>query len=665
MKKLLNAFAKFGSYLKNNLKKVFLVSFISLVLIFLAFITFTYFYYSDEISDSKKLVTYKNSGITFYDNKGNFLYAVDGTRNVDLIPTDKIPESLKKATVAIEDSNFYNHSGVSFRGIFRSIINNIRTRDLSGSGGSTITQQLIKNSLLTQNKTIIRKAQEIILAPVAERKYSKDEILQLYLSTVYYGEGSVGAQEAAEVYFSKSLKDLNLAESALLAGLTAAPSAYSPLINPGLAKERQEAVLSEMLTLDYINQSEYDEAVRYEPTFAEKESKIQDPHFVLWLKSELEGKYNQDTLEKNNLEVYTTLDRTLQGKAELVVKSSVEQLKPYGANSAGLLALDNKSGDVLAMVGSADWFDEEADGKFNTVFAKRQPGSSFKPIVYLTAFMNNYTPATLLHDKSTEFEKGYTPTNFDDKFRGDVLARRALASSINVPTVELGIKVGIEKILETAKVVGITTLDKDVKFYGPNLALGGGEVRLFELTNAFATFAREGKLVPVTGIKKILGKNGETIFVSSVSSKSVVDSRYTFLITDILSDDEARSEVFGREGILKISKPTAVKTGTTDDFKDSWTIGYSPSITTGVWVGNTKGKSMDYVAGAIGAAPIWREFMEFALSQRLPENFKKPSGVVTAKVCKKDGLLAKKGAINTYNEYFVQGSAPTKVSDCQ
>ena len=664
MNKLFKPPSKAWFFLKNHPKKVILLFLISVVLIFVAFVAFTYFYYSDEISDSNKLITYKNTGITFYDKNEKFLYATDSVRNIKIISEEEIPNYLKEATLAIEDNNFYNHSGVSVRGIGRSIVNNIRTRDVSGAGGSTITQQLIKNSLLSQNKSIIRKLQEIILALVVEQRYGKDEILQLYLSSVFYGEGSYGAEDAAETYFDKNLKELNISESALIAGLTAAPSVYSPLLNPELAKDRQKVVLEKMLSLGSINQSEYEEAVKYEIIFDEKEADTRSPHFVLWLKEEVEINY-QEELEEGNLEVFTTIDPVLQKRAEVIVKSHVNELSQYGANNGALLSIENKTGEVLAMVGSADWFDDENNGKYNSVFANRQPGSSFKPIVYITAFMNSYTPATVLHDKLTEFEEGYEPTNFDDKFRGDVLSRRALASSINVPTVELGQKVGIDKVLETARNLGITTLDKEAKFYGPNLALGGGEVQLFELTNVFATFARGGSLVPIIGIKKIIDKNDDLIFKSLIYSKRVVDRQSSFLITNILSDDGARSEVFGREGILKTSRPTAVKTGTTDEFKDSWTIGYSPSLTTGVWLGNTQSNSMDYIAGAIGAAPIWNEFMEFALIMSPIEEFEIPDGVVTVKICKNDGLLAKKDAKNSYLEYFVEGTAPKKSGGCK
>ena len=664
MDKLLLFVSQIVSKSKRNIRKILLAATFGLFALLSAFILLTYLYYSEEISNPNKLVAFKNSGITFYDNQGSFLYAVDGTRNVEVIPANNIPDSLKKATIAIEDKNFYQHFGISLKGIIRSVVNNIKSRDIIGSGGSTITQQLVKNSLLSQNKSIIRKLQEIILATVVERRYSKEEVLQLYLGIVSYGEGSYGAQEATKIYFDKNISDLNLAESAMLAGLTAAPSLYSPFSNPNLAKERQKLVLSKMSSLGYISDNEYKDAASYNLNFASQEKDFIPLHFVLWLKGELEKSYDRKTLENSGLKVYTTLDKTLQDRAETIIESRIRELRPYGATNAGLLAIENKTGEILAMVGSADWFDENY-GKYNTVFANRQPGSSFKPIVYLTAFLNGYTPATVLHDKPTEFEKGYKPTNYDLRFRGDVLARRALASSINVPTVELGLKVGVEEILKTAKKLGITTLNKEAKFYGPNLALGGGEVKLAELTNVFATLARGGVLIPITGIRKISDKHNEVIFDNQLVEKRVVDPEYAFLITDILSDNEARSEVFGRESLLKLSRLTAVKTGTTDEFKDSWTIGYSPSITTGVWVGDNENRPMDSIVGVNGAAPIWHEFMEFTLQLRPIETFKKPQGVVSALICRNNGLLVKKGAKNIYQEFFIKGTTPTKSSDCE
>lgn len=645
---------------KKPLKYIsFLIIF--LVVYFVIFISYTIFSYYPVLSSVDSIVKNKNSGFEFYDKDGQLFYSTD-QRRVELVNTDLLPEKLIKATIVVEDKNFYTHKGIDVSGILRALRDNIFKFDLKFSGGSTITQQLSKNALLGQNKSIFRKLKEAILATMIEAKYSKKEILAMYLSSVYYGDGSHGISQASKNYFGKEVHDLDVSEIATLVGLIRAPSYYSPRESLQRATERRNFVLKLMKDQGYIDQQEYDKSLSEELTLVKKEENFYAIHFAIWLKSELE------TFERykgqQNLKIYTSLDSSLQKSAEEKVKEHVSKLKTLGGTNAAMLVLENGTGKILAFVGSVDWEDESNDGKYNSVFALRQPGSAFKPVVYLSALENGFTLSTSLNDEPTTFENNYTPGNFDNKFRGQVLPRFALGNSINVPTVQLANMTGFEKILSTASSLGITTLDKKPEYYGSNLALGGGEVSLFELTNSYATLANGGQFQPVSAITKVITSEGRTETFSKGASKQAVSVESSYLITSILSDNTARFEVFGDRSLLNLPFPVAVKTGTTDGFKDSWTIGYTPDVTVGVWVGDNRGKSMENITGVIGAAAIWNDYFSSISSSLSKKQFIKPSGVTTAKICKKSGNKAAVGSKDFLDEFFVSGTEPKNEELC-
>lgn len=631
---------------------------IGLLLVFIPI--FTYLYFASDLESKESIMNRNNTGIVLLDRHGKSFFRFYQAQYRTFIPLDKIPDTAQQAIIVSEDSEFYNHPGFSVRSIIAAFIANLREGDLA-YGGSTITQQLVKNSLLTPQKSFLRKYQEIVLAQELERRFSKDEILEMYLNSVYFGEGAFGIEAAAQTYFNTSASKLTTAQASMLAGLLTAPSTYSPISgNAELSKVRQDYVLSEMLEEGYISQDEYKKVKDTKLVYkSAEETETIAPHFALMVRDLLIEEYGEERVARSGFKIHTTLDLTWQEYAQDVVAKQVESLASSGAGNGAAVAIDPKNGEVRVLVGSKDWFDEEV-GKMNMAIRPRQPGSSFKPLVYAAGIEERViTPATVLHDKRTTFPGDYKPENYDKKFRGNVLVRRALANSLNVPAVEVMQKVGLSDALSMAERLGFTTLGGESD-YGLSLVLGTASVPLTELTNSYAAFANQGEQYPITIITKIEDKHGEILYNYEPEPKRVLDSEVTFLISSILSDNRARAETFGNA--LTISRPAAVKTGTTEDYRDALTVGYTPQLAVGVWIGNNDNSEMDEIAGSLGAAPIWRQLMEEYLKGQPTLSFEKPSGVVQATVCSNNGfLLASNSRSFGVQEYFIEGTVPTRI----
>ncbi|MFC1625280.1 transglycosylase domain-containing protein [Patescibacteria group bacterium] len=590
--------------------------------------------------DERKIV----QSTKIYDRTGeHLLYDVYQNIKRTVIPYKDIPRHIKNATVAIEDSNFYQHKGFSIVGITRAIFTNLKGGKIKGQGGSTITQQLVKNTLLTPKKTFGRKIAELVLSLKLEKIFSKEEILTLYLNEIPYGGSNYGVEAAAQSFFAKSAKDLTLAESAYLAALPQAPTYYSPYgIHKEDLEERKNLVLQRMLDLGFIEQEEFNKAKQEEVLFVgQNDQGIQAPHFVMFVKSYLEEKYGKDFVEQEGLKVITTIDLTLQKEAEKLVKEyAKENEEKFNASNAGMVAIDPKTGQILVMVGSRNYFEEDFEGNFNVTLGKRQPGSAFKPFVYATAFEKGYTPETVIFDLETEFNSScnpdstpkpgteedecYRPGNYDNIFRGPVSFREALAQSINIPAVKVLYLSGLKDSLETAKNMGIATL-KDPLRYGLTLVLGGGEVTLLDITGAYSAFANNGKKNPTTGILKIENNKGDIIEEFEMNSYKVLDKNTAATINNILSDNDARAPAFGQYSWLYFpGREVAAKTGTTNDYRDAWVIGYTPNFALGLWVGNNDNTPMEKKVAGFIAAPLWNAFLKKVFEKLPKENFPEP-----------------------------------------
>ncbi len=563
-----------------------------------------------KIANSSKIVD-RTGEVVLYDIN-------QGVRRTE-IPLSEMGENIKNATIAIEDEHFYDHGGIRPTSILRATLVNLSSGSLS-QGGSTITQQIIKNTLLNTKKTIPRKIKEVVLAIKLEKYFSKEQILTIYLNDNPYGGTIYGAEEASQAFFNKHAKDLTIAESAYLAAIPKAPTYYSPF---GKNKEkldvRKNTVLKKMLDLGYINQDDYDNAKKEMVVFnTQAQNSIKAPHFVFYILDYLQQKYGEDVMEVGGYTITTTLDYKLQKKAEEIVKEkSLENEKAYKASNSALLAVDATNGQILSMVGSRDYFDKTIDGAYNVVTAKRQPGSSFKPIVYATGFQKGYTPETVLFDVATEFSTTcksdpktcYNPNNFDGLFKGPISVRNALIESRNVPAVKMLYLVGIDSALDMAKNLGITGLGDKSK-YGLSLVLGGGEVSLFDMTTAYSVFANSGTKNQTTGILEVKDRKGNIVEKFQSLPSNVLDKNIALQISDVLS------------GTTYALPGTAAKTGTTDDNRDAWVIGYTPSVVVGVWSGNNDNKSM--TKGSTISVPTWKGFMSEVLKKYPPQTFEKP-----------------------------------------
>lgn len=577
-----------------------------------------------------------------YDRTGQILlYDINRDLKRTSIPFADMGVNIKNATVAVEDSEFYNHSGIRFLSIFRAtVLAKITGKKITG--GSTITQQLVKNTLLTPQRSLGRKIKEWMLAIKIDRVMPKEKILELYLNEVPYGGTVYGVQEASRTYFNKKPADLSIAEAAYLASIPQSPTTLSPYgKNRDRLEDRKNYVLSRMHELKFISDEEYNmakgEAVSFMP---QQIARIKAPHFVFFIKEYLEEKYGSETVNKGGLKVITTLDSFLQEKAEQAVKEgALKNERDWNGENAGLVAIDPRTGQILSMVGSRDYFDKEIDGNYNIAVAERQPGSSFKPFIYATAFNKGFTPKTVLFDLPTEFQSTcsaegkalpghnqddcYMPENYDGKFRGPLSLRSALAESINVPAVKLFYLAGLPDSLKTAEDMGINTLT-DIGRYGLTLVIGGGEVTLLDMTSAYGVFANNGVRNPYMGILKIEDLKGRILEENALNEKEVLPKNTALIISDILSDDAARVPTFGANSSLVIpGRQVAVKTGTTNNNRDAWTIGYTPSIVVGVWAGNNDNRPMKK-GGAAVAGPIWNQFMREALQVMPEETFEGP-----------------------------------------
>lgn len=625
--------------------------------------------------------------VRIVDRYGRALYDVidqDYGRHT-VLPLADIPLFLRQATIATEDKTFYSNPGVDFLGIARAVWTNTQSGSVV-SGGSTITQQVVRNLLLSSEErgqiTIRRKLREMALAWQVTRRHSKDDILALYLNQSYYGGMAYGVEAAARTYFGKTAANLTLAESALIAGLPQAPALYNPLVNPDVAKSRQEVVLGLMLAQGTITPAQHDLALREPLQYAATPYPVLAPHFVMMVQAELDGLLSPEALAASGgVTVRTTLDLDWQNQAQKIVSEQIDLLNnprngalPHAAHNAALVALNPQTGEVMALVGNVDYFDEKRQGAINMALMPRQPGSSLKPIVYAagmtpdrapTAAGLPFTPATLFYDVRTVFitheQDPYVPVNFSRTEHGPVLLRTALASSLNIPAVIALDRVGVAAAMRQAALMGIGTLGEPNE-YDLSFALGGGPVRLFDLTTAYAAFANGGSRVTPSLILDVSDARGQVLFQPPPTTpKRVLDARVAWLISDMLSDDRARILSFGPDSILNIGRITAVKTGTTNDFHDNWTVGYTPDVVVGVWVGNADNTPMFNVTGVSGAGPIWHMFMRSVLRGVPDKPFPQPEGLVQVEVCALSGLLPSPDCPFRRYEWFIAGTEPQEM----
>lgn len=610
------------------------------------------------------------------DRNGKLLYEF-GEQKRTVVTTDKISNYAKQATVAVEDKDFYKHHGLNFKGILRAAISNTFGLSKFTQGGSTITQQYIKSALLTRDRKISRKIKEAILAIEIESIYSKDEILAGYLNEISYGNNAFGIESASQIYFGKSAADLTLPEAATLAAMPQRPSYFSPY---GSHLDdlfiRKDYVLDQMAKVGFITQAEADkakgEAPKLDnPSFLARNSSIKAPHFVFYVRDELikilgDDQNAEQVLGQEGYVVTTSLDLSVQDMAEKVVKETAPKyLDRAKAKNAAMVVIEPTTGDVLAMVGSIDYFNEEF-GSVNVATSLRQPGSSFKPIVYATGLKGRYSPSSVLFDLKTDFGN-YSPDNYDGSTHGPVTIRQALNMSLNIPAVKMLDLVGIDEALKTAKDLGISTLTNRDQ-YGLSLVLGAGEVKLVELTHAYSVFANQGTKMPLTPILKIVDKTGKEIVnntdVAKRAGERVLDPQVAYLMADVMSDQAAKAPVFGK-GLLVAGHTVASKTGTTQSWKDGWTIGYTPQIAVGVWAGNNDGTPMRQGADAISvAAPIWRTFMQNYLSDKPNVPFPVPAGVQQATTDRLSGKLPNEGcATDNVTDWFASWNVPKDKDD--
>lgn len=600
------------------------------------------------------------------DRNGKLLYEIYADKRRVVVNLDQIPKNLINATLAIEDANFYKHNGFDFKGLIRGLYRTIFKQRLQG--GSTLTQQLVKNALLTPERTVSRKIKEAILTVATEIMYTKDKILEMYLNQTPYGGTLWGVQAAAMGIFNKNVNDLTLAESALIAGLPASPTRYSPFSYPETAKNRQIMVLDRMLELKLINQEEYDLAKNEELKYYVNKIGIEAPHFVFYIKELLTEKYGIQKLTEGGLKITTSLDLDIQKIAQASVSAELEKLKKYKVSNGAALITEPKSGQILAMVGSVDYFSNEIDGKYNVTTALRQPGSSIKPLNYAVAIeTGKITAASIVDDSPTCFgqvnQKNYCPTNYGGSYHGLQNIRTSLANSFNIAAVKVLKLNTLETFIASASAMGISTF-KNPANYGLSLTLGGGEVMMTDMNIAYGVLANMGIKQNLNPILKIIDKNGQTLEEYKESSGERVMSRETgFIIQQILSDDGARSMVFGRGSMLNIKghPEVAVKTGTTNDLRDNWTVGYTPDYVVTTWVGNNDNSKMGgLVSGTTGAAPIWNKIMTQLLLGKEVKTPVRPAGVVGMNVCNLTGKAVPEGGCESHFEYFKKEYLPTK-----
>ena len=618
-----------------------------------------------------------------FDRNGVLLYSVFQDKDRTLVKIGDVTPYLLNATLAAEDADFYLHQGIDPLGIARSVL--VTLTGQGKHGGSTLTQQVAKNALLTPERTVSRKIKDVVLALQIEKNYSKDEILQMYLNEVPYGGTTWGAQAASKTIFNKSAADLTLAEAALIAGLPQRPTYYSPFNDPEIAKNRQRYVLKLMHERGWVDRDgvhrkisdeEYNQAIEQPLVYASIDTSIKAPHFIMYVLQLLREKYGDETVDSGGLKVTTSLDINVQEEFQAIVKDEVTKAAALDLTNAGLIALEPKSRNILAMVGSIDYFSKDISGQFNVTTGRRQPGSSLKPFTYLTGLIQGYTAASLMYDVQTEFpikdnptQKSYAPQNYGNwGFRGPIQVRYALANSVNSTAVKMLDLVGIPNMVKLANDLGVKSLEYNPTKIGLSIALGGGEVSLLDMTNGYASLADGGYAKDPVAILEITDTNGKVLEKNvNFEGRQVADPRAVWIITDILSDNNARTPAFGGRSQLYIPLPNkaAVKTGTSNDLKDNWTLGFTPDITIGVWVGNNDGTQMNVrlASGLTGAAPIWNRAISYYLKDHPNPEFPKPEGVVTAWVGTLSGMDQYEDKEDRRVEYFVEGTEPKSKSD--
>ncbi len=642
-----------------------------------------------QLPSPRRLTSKDNFAVStlIYDRHGKLLYEIFDEENRVPIKLEDLPPSVIQATIAIEDKNFYHHWGFDLVGIIRAVRNNLTKS--STEGGSTITQQLVKNAFLSKEKTIQRKLKELVLSILTEVMYSKDEILEMYLNYISYGGTAVGIQAASQKYFDKDATDLSLAEASLLAGLPQAPSRYSPFSSDhNVSKNRQQEVLRRMVVEGFISQAEADEATAQTLKLALSRTDIQAPHFVFYIRDLLYDKFGAETVEKGGLRVYTTLDLELQETAQASVAAEVEKLSRHRVSNGAALITKPNTGEILAMIGSKDYFNNEIDGQVNLTLSHRQPGSSIKPLMYATTFQEKtLNPGSIILDIPTCFEipgqRQYCPKNYDGSFKGPVSIRRSLGNSLNIPAVKALSTIGVEKFMNQATKMGITTW-KDPVNYGLSLTLGGGEVKMIDMAQAFGVLANQGIKVPLTAITKIENYTGEVLMETDFAKRQqdfqtlmefdqekagdltrVMDRAPAYLTSHIMQDNTARVEAFGSHSELVIpGKIVSAKTGTTNNLKDNWTIGFTPEYLVATWVGNNDNSPMNpyLVSGVTGAAPIWNDIMSFILTGQESVWPEKPTDVIQAMVCA-NGVTPEKAEYNCQplsQDLFWEKSRPSQ-----
>ncbi len=625
-------------------------------------------WFARTLPQPDKIVRKAGFATKIKDRNGELLYEIFVDQQRTPVKMDQIPDYLKKATISVEDKNFYAHGGFDPQGILRAVYSNF----FKGQkvGGSTLTQQLVKNVLLTSEKTYSRKIKEFLLAVQIESRYNKDEILLMYLNEAPYGGTAWGVATAAQQYFGKEVKDLTLLEASILAGLPQRPSYFAPFgNNPEAYKARTEHVLKRMREDGHLTREQEEQTLEElkNHQFTQRLTSIKAPHFVLYVKEQLEKMFGEELVQSGGLQVKTTLDYPLHQETQEIVTDEVTKAANSGIGNGAALVVDPLSGEILSMVGSKDYFAKDYDGQVNVTLSLRQPGSSIKPVTYLTGLKNNYTPAHMFMDVPTEFpgetaQKPYKPVNYDGSYRGPVQMRFALGSSLNIPAVKMLALVGVEEMLQTAYDLGFTTLEptkENMTRFGLAVTLGGGEVRLIDTVSAYSALANGGTKTEAISILEVLDRNGNKLYEHKpVNGKQVVDPGHAFLINHMLSDNNARLLSFGANSYLNMGDSVAVKTGTTNDKRDNWTVGWTNTVAVGVWVGNNDNSPMKQVAsGVTGASPIWRRIMVRALKGRPTKGWVVPPNVEAVQVDSVSGYPEHDGFAKR-TEYVIKGTLP-------
>jgi len=656
----------------SKITRLILIAFIAGIII----VPLLFVWYSRDLPTPGKLVTSRYKDATrIYDRKGELLYSVYQDQNRTYVKLPEIPKYLRLGTIAIEDKDFYKNNGFSPIGIVRALARSVLSGRIAG-GGSTITQQLVKNVLLTSEKSLPRKIKELILSIQVDNRFTKDQVLEMYLNNISYGGTAIGVEAAAGQYFGKSAKELNLAQSAFLSGLPQLPSLYTPFSGNKYYIARTDAVLKRMVADKYITKAEADKALleikNYE--FTEHAANLKAGHFVMYVRNLLAEQFGEQAIQSGGLQVTTSLDYSMQEKAEEIIKEEIDSLKKYKVSNGAAMIEDPRTGEILTMVGSKDYFDADIDGNFNVVTqASRQPGSSMKPIIYAKAFEKGYTPSTMLMDVNTDFRTGesdpvYTPVNYDGKFRGPVQVRFALGNSFNIPAVKMLAHVGIKDSMQLAYDMGVKSwepTEENLKNVGYSLVLGGKELYMIDEMTAYSVFANAGVKQDTIAILKVTDSRGKVLFEHKKrDGKQVLPAEVAYLISHILLDNNARIEEFGPNSYLRIpGRTVAVKTGTTDEKRDNWAFGYTPSIAIGVWVGNNDYTPMNQTiaSGATGASPIWHNLMVMALKGKPNEDFKRPDNVTALQIDPFVGGLPRDGQA-ARSDFFIKGTEPTTTS---